>query len=161
MCGLSSLHRSRDLVAKCFVACPSFSWSSIWGLLLWCWLLVYVECGLYISSSVSWSPHLQTFDSSAAIALCCWCCQASIFGGPFSDSCWWISGFSLWYSQVSAPYSTCSTDFTMALNSLILVLVDRYLDVHTSFSYWKAALAILTLIFTVASVPPCLSTLPR
>jgi hypothetical protein len=34
----------------------------------------------------------------------------------------------------------------MELNSLILVLFDTYLDVHTYFSYWKGTLAILTLI---------------
>jgi hypothetical protein len=54
VCGLSSLHLSRDLDAKCFVACPSFFFpgGSIYGLVFRCWLLVYVECCLAISSSV-------------------------------------------------------------------------------------------------------------
>jgi succinate-acetate transporter protein len=40
--------------------------------------------------------------------------------------------------HVSALYS--SIDFTFELNSLILVFVDRYLDVHISVSCRKAAL---------------------
>ena len=47
--------------------------------------------------------------------------------------------------QVSVQYS--SSDFTLELNSRIVVLVDKYLDVHISLSCRKAALAFLTQIF--------------
>jgi hypothetical protein len=47
MCGPSSLHPSRWQVFR-GLSPFSFPGGSVWGLVLWCWWLVYVECGLSI-----------------------------------------------------------------------------------------------------------------
>lgn len=62
--------------------------------------------------------------------------------------------------QVSAPYS--STDFTLELNSLILVVKVSSLEAQMFLSWMKAPLVLPILALTSASVPPCWSMmLPR
>ena len=67
----------------------------------------------------------------------------------------------LFIRQVSAAYS--NTDFTVVLNKRIFVVLPITLDFHHTFlKMWNAALALLILVFTSASVPPHVSTiLPR
>ena len=139
ICGPFSLHLSRDLDSM-FRGLSPF---------LFPWRFRLRACLVVLMAGLrrAWPIQLQalsdvqTFDSSAATPRRYWCCQASVFGGSFSDIWTFFAVFTV-FLQLSAPYS--SIDFPLELNSRILVLVDRYLDVHICR---KAVLALLTQIF--------------
>ena len=73
---------------------------------------------------------------------------------------WILFSVVLFIHHVSAPYR--NTDLTFVLNRRSFVVLPIILDFHTFLKMWNAALALLILVFTSASVPPRVSTiLPR
>jgi hypothetical protein len=114
------LHLSRGLDGRCFVSCPSFSFpgGSIWGLVLWCWWLVYVECGLSNSKRCLISRCTDFWfvccHSSSLLMLSGQRIQRTILRQLLMNVWIFFAVFTV-VLQVSAPYS--STDFTLELNS--------------------------------------------
>ena len=149
MCGLvfSSFLRSRRQVFR-GLSTFSFHGGSAWGLILWCWWLVYVECGL---------SNFKRCLISRCTDFWFVCCHSSLLlilsGQRFRRiilrqllmNVWIFFAVFTVVLQLTAPYS--SNDFTLELNSRIFVLVDRYLDVHISLSCRIVALALLILTF--------------
>ena len=87
-------------------------------------------------------------------------CICRILRRQWLTNVWILISVVLFIRHVSAPYR--NMDFTFVLNKLILVVYPITFDFHTFLNRWKATHALLILFFTLASVPPCVSTmLPR
>ena len=85
-------------------------------------------------------------------------CIRRILRRQWLTNVWILISVVLFIRHVSAPYS--NTDFTFVLNKRIFVVSPITFDFHTFLNRWKATLALLILLFTSASVPPCVSTMP-
>ena len=87
-------------------------------------------------------------------------CIPNIFRKHCFTKVWILFSVVLFIRQVSAPYS--NANLTFVLNKQIFIVLPITLDFHTFLKMFNAALALLILVFTSASVTPRVSTvLPR